>query len=72
MQRYWSVIKVSDSPEIWKAVRDNNNLNPFGPPAALRTVQATRAIELATSCRVVRSTMYQNMSAEFYSQVDCN
>ena len=72
LSRMWSVVQVSDDPVVWRAVRDWNNLNPYGPPAVPRTVQATRAIELATGCKVVRPSMYQTISGEFFSQVACN
>ena len=72
LSRTWSVVQVSDEPVVWRAVRDWNNLNPYGPPAVPRTVQATRAIELATGCKVVRPSMYQTISGDFFSQVACN
>lgn len=71
MSRTWAVVQVSEQPVIWKAVRGFNNLNPYGPPAALRTTQAIRAIETATGCRAIRSSMYQNISGEVFSQVNC-
>lgn len=71
MSRTWAVSQVSDQPVIWKAMRDFNDLDPYGPPAALRTIQAIRAIESATGCRVIRSSMYQNISGQFFSQVTC-
>lgn len=69
--RVWTVSQVADKPGFYKAVRDNNNLNPYGPPAMLRSLQAIRALQAATGCTVVRSTLYQNMSGEFFSQVSC-
>ncbi|MFC3117467.1 hypothetical protein [Jhaorihella thermophila] len=72
MGREWAVVQVGEEPATWKAVRDNNGLNPFGRPAASRTLQATRAINAATGCRVVRSTMYQTDTGAFYVQVACN
>ncbi|MFV0512384.1 MAG: hypothetical protein ACK5MY_01930 [Jhaorihella sp.] len=71
MSRTWAVARVADTPAIYRAVRDTNNLNPYGPPAALRTIQAIRAIEAATGCRVDRSTLVQNISGHFFSQVAC-
>ncbi|TMV07657.1 hypothetical protein FGK63_09315 [Ruegeria sediminis] len=71
MSRTWAVTKVSDAPVIYRATRDNNNLNPFGPPPRLRTIQAIAAIQQATGCRVIRSSMYQNISGQFFSQVVC-
>ncbi len=72
MGRQWAVVQISEEPATWKAVRDNNDLNPFGRPAATRTAQGIRAIEAATGCKVVRSTMYQTDTGAFYSQVACN
>lgn len=69
--RTWAVEQVSDDPVIWRATRDWNNLNPFGPPARLRTTQAIAALQKATECRVIRSSMYQNVSGQFFSQVSC-
>lgn len=69
--RVWTITRPADKPGYFKAVRDNNNLNPYGPPAMLRTLQAIRALEAATGCRVLRPTLYQNMSGEFFSQVSC-
>jgi len=71
MSRTWAVTQVSDAPVIYRATRDNNNLNPFGPPPRLRTVQAIAAIQKATGCKVIRSSMYQNISGQFFSQVSC-
>jgi hypothetical protein len=72
MSRTWAVTKVSDSPVVYRATRDNNNLNPFGPPPRLRTIQAMAAIQAATGCKALRSSMYQNISGQFFSQVSCN
>lgn len=72
MSRTWAVTQVSDSPVVYRATRDNNNLNPFGPPPRLRTTQAMAAIQAATGCKPIRASMYQNMSGQFFSQVSCN
>jgi hypothetical protein len=72
MSRTWAVTQVSDAPVIFRATRDNNNLNPFGPPPRLRTIQAIAAIQQATGCRAVVPSMYQNISGQFFSQVNCN
>ncbi|WP_170401644.1 hypothetical protein [Ruegeria arenilitoris] len=71
MSRTWAVTQVADAPVVYRATRDNNNLNPFGPPPRLRTVQAIAAIQQATGCKVIRSSMYQNISGQFFSQVSC-
>lgn len=71
MSRTWAVTQVSDAPVVYRATRDNNNLNPFGPPPRLRTVQAIAAIQKATGCKVIVPSMYQNISGQFFSQVSC-
>ncbi len=72
MSRTWAVTQVSDAPVVYRATRDNNNLNPFGPPPRLRTIQAMAAIQKATGCKPIYSSMYQNISGQFFSQVSCN
>lgn len=69
--RVWTVTQPESTPGFYKAVRDNNDLNPFGPPARVRTHQAMRAFKAATGCRAVYETMYQNISGEFFAQLDC-
>ncbi len=72
LQRSWSVTQISEAPLTYKAVRaPMPNYQLFGPPAVTKTTQAYRAIETATGCKVVRGTMYQNISAEFFAQVVC-
>ena len=72
MGRTWTVTQYDhDRPNAWKAVRDNNNLNPYGRPAAPRTPQAVQALQQATGCRVIPATLYQNTSAEFYADMSC-
>ncbi len=72
MSRTWAITQVSDEPVIYRATRDNNNLNPFGPPPRLRTIQAIAAIQQATGCKPIVASMYQNISGQFFSQVSCN
>ena len=60
------------SRSCYRATRDNNNLNPFGPPPRLRTLQAIAAIQQATGCKPIVASMYQNISGQFFSQVSCN
>ncbi len=72
LSRTWAVTQVADEPVIYRATRDNNNLNPFGPPPRLRTLQAIAAIQQATGCRPIVASMYQNISGQFFSQVSCN
>ena len=69
--RVWTVTQPTDKPGFYKAVRDNNNLNPYGPPARLRTHQAMRAYYAATGCRAIYPSMYQNISGEFFAQLSC-
>lgn len=69
--RTWAVRQVSDAPVVYRATRDMNNLNPFGPPARPRSTQAIAAIQQATGCRVIYASMYQNISGQFFSQVNC-
>lgn len=71
MSRNWAVTQVADEPVIYRATRDNNNLNPYGPPPRLRTTQAIAAIQQATGCKVIFNSMYQNISGQFFSQVRC-
>ncbi|WP_425045868.1 hypothetical protein [Primorskyibacter sp. S87] len=70
--RTWAVTQVHDEPVTYRATRDNNNLNPFGQPPRTRTSQAIAAIQKATGCKVVRNSMYQNISGQVFSQVSCN
>lgn len=72
LSRTWAVTQVAEEPVIYRATRDNNNLNPFGPPPRLRTLQAIAAIQQATGCRPIVASMYQNISGQFFSQVSCN
>lgn len=69
--RTWAVSRSTNNPLSIKAVRDNNNLNPFGKPVKRRTIQAIHAIEQGTRCKVVRHSIYQNVSAEFFATVIC-
>ncbi len=69
--RTWTVTELPGVTNGYIARRDNNNLNPFGRPAALRTPQAVRALQTATGCRVVRGKLWQNTSAEYYAEMSC-
>lgn len=71
MSRSWAVTQVSQDPAVYRATRDMNNLNPFGPPARLRTHQAIVAVQQATGCTVDRKTLYQNISGQFFARVTC-
>lgn len=69
--RIWTVTPVPEKPGFYKAVRDDNDLDPFGPPAMPRTHQAMRAIRVATGCRTDYASMYQTISGAFFARVNC-
>lgn len=69
--RSWAVWQVAETPPSFRAQRDTNALNPFGPPAMTRTRQAIAAIEAATGCRVQRPSLYQNDMGQVTAQVRC-
>lgn len=69
--RTWTVSTVPQRPNAFVAWRDNNNLNPFGRPVALRTPQAVKALELATGCKVVPGKLWQDTSAEYHADMAC-
>jgi hypothetical protein len=69
--RSWLVTPVEDQADTYWAVRDNNNNNPFGRPARLRTHQAIRAITSATGCGVIQKSMIQTISGRFQARVSC-
>lgn len=69
--RTWTVSPVADQNSVYVAQRDNLDLNPYGAPAVRRSPQAVRAIELATGCRVAKSSMIQDISARFFASVAC-
>jgi hypothetical protein len=71
MGRTWQISRSSENLNSIRAIQDNNNLNPYGRPAMRKSIQAKRAIEQATGCRVVRDTLYKNVSDVFYSDVAC-
>lgn len=70
--RQWTIAQHESQPGIFSATRDNNDLDPFGPPARLRTHQAIRAYTSATGCRVDLSSMYQMITGEFRAQLICS
>ncbi|MBL4769246.1 MAG: hypothetical protein JKY94_16330 [Rhodobacteraceae bacterium] len=71
MGRTWQVSRNAENLNSIRAVQDNNNLNPFGRPALRKSIQATRAIEQATGCKIIRKTLYKNVSDVFYAVVLC-
>ncbi|MEY8841586.1 hypothetical protein AB9K41_21370 [Cribrihabitans sp. XS_ASV171] len=71
MQRNWAVAQVAEDPVIWRATRDSNGLDPYGPPPRLRTTQGLTAIARATGCRPVAATAYRNIEGQVFAQVAC-
>ncbi|MBE1282069.1 MAG: hypothetical protein GJ676_02040 [Rhodobacteraceae bacterium] len=69
--RSWLVQPVEDNPGYFSAIRDNNNLNPFGHPAKLRSHQAIRAFRAATGCAVDYKSMYQDITGKFVARMNC-
>lgn len=69
--RVWTVRPEAGKPGYWRASRDWNNLNPYGPPARLRTHQAMRAFRAATGCAPVYTSMYQTITGDVLSQLSC-
>jgi len=58
--RTWTVYPDQNQPGVYVAQRDNLDLDPYGAPAVRLTPQAVRAIEQASQCRVVRSSLVQD------------
>ncbi len=71
MQRNWAVVQVAEDPTIWRATRDSNGYDPYGPPPRLRTTQGLAAIAQATGCRPVTASAYRNISGQVFAQVAC-
>ncbi|TDE35596.1 hypothetical protein [Antarcticimicrobium sediminis] len=69
--RVWTITQPRDKPGFYKAVRHENGLSPFGPPARLRTHQAIRAFHAATGCKAIYSSMYQTISGAVFAQLNC-
>ncbi len=69
--RTWTVSSVPHRPNAFVASRDNNNLDPFGRPVALRTPQAVSALELATGCKVVPGRIWQDTTAAYHADMAC-
>ena len=69
--RTWTVTADPKRVNTFMAERDNNNLQPFGRPAALRTPQAVRALQLATGCKVVSGRISQNVAAVYTADMNC-
>ena len=69
--RTWGVYPAPDQTAVYVAQRDNLDLNPYGAPSARRSPQAAQAIQMATGCPVIYSTMIQDTSARFFASIDC-
>ena len=69
--RTWTIVEVADKPGTFAAKQDNNGNNPFVRPSIRKSVQAKRALESATGCRVVWSTMTKNINDTFFAPVSC-
>ncbi|GHG93561.1 hypothetical protein [Pseudodonghicola xiamenensis] len=69
--RNWTVAPDANKPGFWRATRDWNNLDPFGQPARLRTAQAMQAFHAATGCKAIYSSMYQTITGDVLSELDC-
>jgi hypothetical protein len=69
--RTWEVSQNAQVPDLYRAQRDNNNLNPFGKPAMRRTPQAIAALRDGTGCQIVPGSLYQDVSAYFYAKLAC-
>lgn len=69
--RYWEVIQTGDAPVVYRATRGYTGTTPYQKRAQLLTADAIRAIEKATGCKAIRSTVVQDISGYFYSQVAC-
>lgn len=70
--RTWVVSPLEDKPGSYYAVQDNNDFNPFVRPSIRKSIQAKRAIETATGCKVTWSTMTKDIRDTFYAPVTCN
>lgn len=74
--RIWQVAPArADSSDVsfYRARRaPMPDLQLFGPPGSLRTLQAIRAIEGATGCTVYRKSLYQDITADIFATVRCN
>lgn len=71
MGRSWAILRKAKNVNSVRVIRDNNNLNPFGGPAVRRSVQAARAIEQGTGCKIIASTFKEHISGEFYADIVC-
>jgi len=70
--RSWVVVPVDSQPNMYIAVQDDNNLNPFGRPAIRKSIQAKKAVETATGCKVIWSGMKKDIRDTFYAPVTCD
>ncbi len=72
LDRQWTVHQIASDPAYFRAVRDQTQFFLFGPPARTKTSQAIAALESATGCKTIRSTLYRNVSDHFIAQMDCS
>lgn len=69
--RKWFVSRPDDNrPNSWKAAR-RDDLAPYGRPGQPRAPEGVRALELATGCKVIRSSLVQDTTAAFYADMTC-
>lgn len=71
MGRTWQITREAKNLSSVRAVRDNNNLNPFGGPAVRKSIQASRAIEQATGCKIVNGSLHKDVSDVYAANVIC-
>lgn len=72
LSRNWTVTQMTVEPVTFRAVRTQGEYFLFGPPARTKTAQALAALENGTGCKVIRSTLYRNVSDHFFAQMDCS
>jgi hypothetical protein len=68
--RTWLITRKAENVNSVRAERDSD-LNPFGGPSVRKSIQATQAIEKATGCKIIKGTLYKNVSDVFYADVLC-
>ncbi|MEX0287133.1 MAG: hypothetical protein AB3N23_21215 [Paracoccaceae bacterium] len=69
--RKWNVDQITVEPVYYRATRDQTEYFLFGPPARTKTSQAVAALQKATGCKVIQSTLYRNPSDQFITQMSC-
>lgn len=71
MGRTWTITREAKNLNSVRAERDNNNLNPFGGPAVRKSIQASRAIEQATGCKIVSGSLHKDVSGVYAANLLC-